>query len=151
MRTYGTSKVPMPPLIQNALNMINEGQMIPVPTGASLEGKPQPFITFVIREFDQSIRSMDKDPNVEAIPGLVLLRRSTYVIPMIFTLIRLSDNPKFTYETAFNVADTLFAKDCETLAMQNGMQIVVCGSQEKKVIVGGSELFWKNVTLRRSV
>ena len=112
---------------------LSPGQMVPMRTDMSLEGKKEPFLSFIIKETDEVINHTKYNPVVDISYGCVTFNNEKKIF-ILFLLIRIDNKPEMTYETAFSLAEDQIYSDCSTLSQQNGIQIMFIGDKEKSVV-----------------
>ncbi|ROQ30366.1 hypothetical protein [Gallaecimonas pentaromativorans] len=137
-------KANLPSNIQQLSNSLSKGQMVPIRTDLSLDGKKEAFLSFLIKECDENIELLRDNPNVEVSYGGVTFNFEEKVF-VLYLLVRIEEKSEMTYETAFSLSQSEMYEDCEAFSKQNGIQIIVSGEQRNKVIVVKMDMIHLNI------
>ncbi len=119
-------------IIENA-NNLTDGQMIPVRTDLSIDSKNKPFLSFLIKESDELLAKLSKNPDVEISFGETKFSLGSNVF-VLFLFLRLEDMDEYTYETAFSFSVENMYEDCMAFAQQDNIQIIMKSPSNIKVI-----------------
>jgi hypothetical protein len=119
--------------IKQFSDQLSIGQMVPIRTEMSFDGKKEPFLSFMVKEEDNLIKSLATKPDVEMSYGCVTFDYEKKVF-ILFMFLRIDDQDNLTYETAFSLAEPVVLNDCNTFSNQKGIQIIFVGEQEHNII-----------------
>jgi len=128
------NKTDLSPDIQLQSNHLSKGQMVPIRTDLSLGGKEEPFLSFLIKESDESIDLLRHDPYVEVSYGGVTFNFEDNVF-VLYLLVKMDEKSDMTYETAFSLSQSEMYEDCEVFSKQDGIQIILAGELRQKIII----------------
>lgn len=136
----------VPQNLRNFANRLGYQQLVPMNTGLSPEGIEVPYMSFILREDDETIDEIGQDPIITLIPGLIkVVFGDLLSLPVIYILLRFNDDPSLTYETAFNIAAQEISEDCSTLGSQSSLQIIACGDSTDTVTTVGIKDFSRHL------
>jgi hypothetical protein len=138
------NKTDLSPDIQLQSNHLSKGQMVPIRTDLSLDGKEEPFLSFLIKESDESIDLLRYDPYVEVSYGGVTFNFEDNVF-VLYLLVKMDEKSDMTYETAFSLSQSEMYEDCEVFSKQNGIQIILAGELRQKIIIVKMDTIHQNI------
>jgi hypothetical protein len=119
--------------IKQFSEQLSIGQMVPIRTEMSFDGRKEPFLSFMVKEDDNQIKSLATKPDVEMSYGCVTFDYDKKVF-ILFMFLRIDDQDDLTYETAFSLAEPVVLNDCNAFSKQKGIQIIFVGELEHNII-----------------
>jgi len=123
----------LPIVLKQFSDQLSIGQMVPIRTDMSFDGRKEPFLSFMVKEEDNLIKSLATKPDVEMSYGCVTFDNEKKVF-ILFMFLRVDDQDDLTYETAFSLAEPEVLNDCNVFSNQTGIQIIFVGEREHNII-----------------
>lgn len=139
------ARIPAP--ILELSSRLSVGQMIPVRTQKTAGDSSSACISFVIKEDDELLSWLQsrREPLIETSYGVVCFHFERKIF-VLFLLVRIEGEAGMTYETGFSLADPNIRNDFQTLVFQDGLQIILCGQEKRRVLdVKTSENFRRSL------
>ncbi len=130
--------------IKQFSEQLSIGQMVPIRTEMSFDGREEPFLSFMVKERDNLIKSLSNKPDVEMSYGCVTFDYEKKIF-ILFMFLRIDGQDNLTYETAFSLAEPAVLNDCNAFSNQKGIQIILVGEQEYNTIRVQLEMLHDNV------
>jgi hypothetical protein len=80
-------------------------------------------VSLIVRETDSGIAHIGKNPMVSAVPGTIRYGESRVVC----LLLRVSEDPRCTYETLFDLMRPECVEDLKALSKHNQLSVIIVG------------------------